>query len=61
MLRFFADSVQHLDEVPDAAVFSGLADDLGDLGAITLAVRRALDVDALSTHLGATRKRGRVR
>jgi len=59
MLRFFADSIQTAS-VPDPAFFSGLGDAVGEIEAIARAVRRALDVDALGTEIGAE-QRGRRR
>jgi hypothetical protein len=57
MLRFFADSIRQIDSVPDAAVFSGLADDLAEIAAMAHAARRALDVSGLSTEIGTGRRR----
>ncbi len=59
MLRFFADSMRQVDAVPDPAFFSGLGDSLGEIQAIAHTVRRALDVNALSTTIGSKQHRTR--
>ena len=57
MLRFFADGIGGSDRVPDQAVFSGLADVLGQIEDIARSARRSLDADALSKDLKPSARR----
>ena len=60
MLRFFSDSIQQIDVVPERSFFSGLADSLGEIEAIARAVRHVLDVDALGVGIGSNQNRKRA-
>ena len=55
MLRFLFDNTANSDEVPEPAVFSGLANVCEDIERLVRRVREALDVEVLGTEL--TRRR----
>jgi hypothetical protein len=56
MLRFFADGMIRVDFAPEPAVFSGLADALGQIEDTVRSARHSLDAEALARELKPSRR-----